>query len=66
LVSPILLSGELSRESGPSLFLVKPLGLRIQVLGFRDSGFSIEDFSNLKILPAPNLSILGSGFDIKI
>jgi hypothetical protein len=48
------------------LFLVKPLGLRIQVLGFRDSGFSIEDVSNLKILPAPNLSILGSGFGIKI
>lgn len=46
--------------------LVKPLGLRIQVLGFRGSGFRIEDVSNLKILPAPNPSILGPGFDIKI
>lgn len=46
--------------------LVKPQGLRIQVIGFRDSGFRIEDVSNLKILPAPNLSILGPGFDIKV
>jgi hypothetical protein len=42
------------------------LGLRIQVLGFRDSGFRIEDVSNLKILPTPNPSILGPGFGIKI